>query len=178
MTTSPARTARIAGTVYILVFITGTYALLRMPGAEIANLIAAVCYVVVTVLFYVIFKPAGPVLSLVAMVTSLAGCAVGALGSFQMTAVHPLVFFGMFCLMIGVLILRAKFLPRILGYGMILGGAGWLTFVHQSFASSLFPYNIFPGVIGEGALTLWLVFKGVDESQWKQQAREALRSGQ
>jgi hypothetical protein len=171
MTSSPARTARIAGIIYVIVFITGIYALLRMPGAAIANLIAGACYVAVTILFYVIFKPAGPALSLLAMVTSLAGCVIGALATFELTTIHPLVFFGFFCLMIGALILRSRFLPHLLGYGMIFGGLGWLTFLHQSFAASLFPFNIFPGILGEGALTLWLVFKGVDEARWKEQAQ-------
>jgi hypothetical protein len=96
---------------------------------------------------------------------------MGALATFKMTSIHPLVFFGFFCLMIGALILRSRFLPHVLGYGMIFGGLGWLTFLHQSFAASLLPFNIFPGVIGEGALTLWLVFKGVDEARWKEQAQ-------
>lgn len=171
MSSSPARTARIAGIIYVLVFITGIYAMMRMPGAQVANLIAGACYVAVTILFYVIFKPAGPALSLIAMLTSLAGCVMGALATFKMTTIHPLVLFGFFCLMIGVLILRSRFLPHLLGYGMIFGGLGWLTFLNQPFATSLFPYNIFPGVLGEGALTLWLVFKGVDEQRWREQAR-------
>jgi hypothetical protein len=174
LTSSPARTARVAGIIYILVFITGTYALLRMPGAEVANLIAGTCYVAVTILFYVIFKPASPALSLLAMLSSLAGCVLGAFATFKMTTIHPLVFFGFFCLTIGILILRSSFLPHLLGYGMIFGGLGWLTFLHQSSAASLFPCNIFPGVIGEGALTLWLVLKGVDEARWKEQAKKAL----
>ena len=68
LTSSPARTARVAGIIYVLVFITGTYALLRMPGAEVANLIAGICYVAVTILFYVIFKPTSPALSLLAII--------------------------------------------------------------------------------------------------------------
>lgn len=174
MISYPARIARVAGLIYLLVFIAGTHALLRMPGAEVANLIAGGCYVAVTILFYVIFKPAGPALSLLAMITSLTGCVFGALATFKMTPIHPLVFFGFFCLMIGALILRSRFLPHLLGYGMIFGGLGWLTFLHQSFAASLFPSNILPGVVGEGALTLWLVFKGVDETRWKEQAHKAL----
>ena len=66
----------------MLVFITGAYAVLRMPGAAVANLTAGACYVAVTVLFYVIFKPAGPTLSLLAMLTSLAGCVMAALATF------------------------------------------------------------------------------------------------
>jgi hypothetical protein len=28
-------------------------------------------------------------------------------------------------------------------------------------AKSLYPHNLAPGIVGEGALTLWLLFKGV-----------------
>jgi hypothetical protein len=30
-----------------------------------------------------------------------------------------------------------------------------------------------PGIIGEGALTLWLLVKGVDAERWKEQAGAA-----
>jgi hypothetical protein len=167
---SPGRTARIAGLFDLLVFITGTYALLGLPGAMVANLSAAVCYVAVTVLFYFVFKPAGPGLSLLAAMTSLAGCVLAALAEFKVLNLNPLVFFGFYCLMIGALIFRSRFLPHWLGYGMMIGGIGWLTFIAPTFAASLFPYNIFPGAFGEGLLTLWLVFKSVDEQRWKEQA--------
>ena len=79
-------------------------------------------------------------------------------------------FFGVYCLLIGHLILRSTFMPRILGVLMMCGGLGWLTFVSPSLADSLSPYNLAPGMIGEGALTLWLLAMGVDEKKWKTQS--------
>jgi hypothetical protein len=32
------------------------------------------------------------------------------------------------------------------------------------------PYNLIPGLIGEGTLTIWLLVKGVNEQQWHKQA--------
>ena len=169
----PHSRARLAGLVYALVFVTGIYAVMRLPGAAVANLIATVCYVAVTVLFYFIFRPAGRSVSLLAAAVSLAGCAMGALLTFQVAPfrVHPLVFFGFYCLLIGYLIFQSTFLPRILGIGMVIGGLGWLTFVSPALSQQLFPWNLAPGIIGEGALTLWLLIKGVDEERWRAQGR-------
>jgi hypothetical protein len=139
-----------------------------------ANLVAALSYVAVTVLFYFIFRPVSGRLSALAALLSLVGCAVGALGAFRLTSpVHPLVFFGFYCLSIGYLVYASTFLPRVLGVLMALGGLGWLTFVSPSLAGRLFPYNMFPGILGETILTLWLLVKGVDVAKWE--AREGRR---
>lgn len=69
--------------------------------------------------------------------------------------------FGVYCLLIGYLIVRSTFLPRILGVLMAFASLGWLTFLSPSLAHSLYPYNLTPGIIGEGALTLWLLMVGV-----------------
>jgi hypothetical protein len=42
---------------------------------------------------------------------------------------------------------------------MVFAGLGWLTFLSPSLATFLYPYNFAPGMIGEGALTLWLLVK-------------------
>jgi len=72
-----------------------------------------------------------------------------------------LVFFGFYCLLIGWLIIRSTFLPRIVGVGMVIAGLGWLTFLSPPLATSLFPYNLIPGIVGEGLLTLWLLIAGI-----------------
>jgi hypothetical protein len=169
----PHSRARLAGFLYALVFATGIYALLRLPGMAVANVIASACYVAVTALFYFIFRPAGRSVSLLAAIISLAGCVFGALMSFNAAPfrVHPLVFFGFYCLLIGYLIFQSTFLPRILGFGMVLGGLGWLTFLSPALQKELFPWNLAPGILGEGALTLWLLIKGVDEERWRAQGR-------
>ena len=51
-----------------------------------------------------------------------------------------LVFFGFFCLLIGYLIFKSDFLPRILGVLMALAGLGWLTFLSPPFGAKYFPY--------------------------------------
>ena len=98
--TSPNALARTAAVFYLLVFATGIFALagdkLVVPGnaaataanivahetafrlAWLANLLASACYVVVTALFYRLFKPVSATVSLTAAFFSLAGCAVSA----------------------------------------------------------------------------------------------------
>lgn len=168
-----------AGIFYLLTILTGGFAAF-IPGklvvyAEAANLVASACYAVVTFLFYGLFKPVDASLSLIAAVFSLAGCALSVLGLFHLipspiSSVNPLVFFGVYCLLIGYLILQSTFLPRILGVLMAFGGLGWLTFISPELANYLSPFNLAPGILGEGALTVWLLVVGVNVEQWQERA--------
>ena len=169
---SPAFIARIAGVFYLLTFLTGGFALVPGRAAGVAGLIAGACYIVVTLLFYYIFKPVNRNASLLAALISFAGCMIGPLGLLVPAAarINPLAIFGFYCLMISYLILRSTFLPRALGVLMTLAGLGWLTFISPQLAKSLSPFNFVPGLIGEGALTVWLLAKGVNAERWKEQA--------
>src|SRR5712691_50462 len=84
-----------------------------------------------------------------------------------------LVFFGFYCLLIGYLIFKSTFLPRILSMLMAIAGLGWLTVLSPLLAKYLWPYIAAPGVIGEGTLTLWLLVIGVNAERWKEQASTA-----
>ena len=81
-----------------------------------------------------------------------------------------LVFFGLYCLLIGFLIFKSTFLPRILGVLMALAGLGWLTFLAPPLANALSPYVLVLGFLAELSLMLWLLLKGVNVQRWKQQA--------
>jgi len=169
---SPRLKARIAGVFYLLTFLAGTSALLFVSGRLVANVIATACYIAVTLLFYDMFKPVNRSVSFLAAFISLVGLAVGALRMFHLAPIHinnP-VFFGFYCLLIGYLIFRSSFLPRILGALVVFGGFGWLTFLSPRLAKYLSPYNMFPGIFAEGVLTLWLLVMGVNEQRWKEQA--------
>ena len=170
--TSPSLKARIAGVFYLLCFVTGISALfVRGMWGLVAGLTAGACYIAVTLLFYYIFKPVSRSLSLLAAVISLVGCAMGPLNTFHLVPVHinSLVFFGFYRLLIGYLIFRSTFLPRILGVLMVIAGLGWLTFLWPPLGTYLTPYVFAPGIIGEGALTLWLLAMGVDAARWNEQ---------
>ena len=84
-----------------------------------------------------------------------------------------LVFFGLYCLLVGILILRSRFLPRILGVLMALAGLSYMPFLSAPLVRSLQPYIlIFPGV-GQISLTLWLLVMGVNVQRWKDKASAA-----
>ncbi len=174
--TSPRSTARTAGVFYMVTFLTGGVALFVRGGLGLAaGLIAGACYVVVTLLFYGIFKPVNRSLSLLAAFISLAGCAIGPLSRLHLAPdISPLVFFGFYCLLIGHLIFWSTFLPRTLGVLMAFAGLGWLTFLSPPLATRLSPWVFAPGILGEGALTLWLLVNGVDVQRWQERAVAAV----
>lgn len=172
------------------------------------NLIALSAYIVVTALFYELFRPVNRTVSLLAAFFSLTGCVVIAVGCvfyisplFVLGGAHAasaftgaqlqggaltlfklygqsfnlsFVFFGFYCLLIGSLILRSTFLPRILGAGMLLAGLSWLTFLWPPLSLALLPYILLGG-IGEMALTVWLLAAGVNSERWNEQDAAAGR---
>jgi len=81
-----------------------------------------------------------------------------------------LVFFGLFNILIGYLIFKSTFLPRILGVLMALSGLGWLTFLSPSLANYLLTYIEVLGIIAEASLMLWLLVKGVNVQRWNERA--------
>ena len=177
---SPRFKARMAGVFYLITFVGGSIALAfgRRLGVyfNAANVVTTVSYIAVTLLFYDLFKPVNKGLSLLAALFSLAGLVIGTLSLFHLISspINNLVFFGFYCLLIGYLIFRSTFLPRALGVLMAFGGLGWLTFLSPALAKVLSPYNLAPGILGEGVLTLWLLVFGVNAERWKEQASTQL----
>jgi len=172
---SPRLKARIAGFFWLIVFVAGSLALYLRGGAgfRLANIVAPICYAVAALLIYDLLKPVNKNISLLAVIFGLMGCAVSLLGLTRFIGVRDLVFFGFHCLLVGSLIFRSTFLPRILGLLMVIAGLGWLTFLWPPLAKNLAPYNLMPGMIGEGLLILWLLIFGVNEQKWKRQASAA-----
>jgi hypothetical protein len=214
--------ARAAGAFYLLTFVTGGVAAVsgnlvvsgdaaatarNILGHEssfrlgfTAYLLVVACYVVVTALFYDLFKVVNRPVSLLAAFFSLVGCAIQAAAcAFLLAPVTllenasylkvfnaeqiqalaytflrlygpafniALVFFGFYCLLIGYLVYRSAFLPRVVGGLMMVAGLAWLTFLCPPLAAAISPYNRIAGVLGEGTLTLWLLIAGVNVQRW------------
>ena len=81
-----------------------------------------------------------------------------------------LVFFGFWCILIGCLIVRSRFLPRAIGVLEIVAGLGYLTLIWRPLAHDLYPYNLALAGPGEISLMLWLLVKGVEVRKWEETA--------
>jgi hypothetical protein len=173
--TSPRFKARMAGVFFLLTMLTAAFTELVVRGklslaADLAAGIVEVSgMVAVTLLFYALFKPVNRGLSLLAAFFNLVALTFEAFQSLNI----GLVFGGFYCLLIGYLIFRSAFLPRILSAPMAFAGLGWLTFLSTPLANHLSPYNLATGILGEGLLMLWLLVMGVNLQRWKEQASAA-----
>ena len=169
---SPHFKARIAGVLSLLSLLAAVFGEFVIRRFEIAgDLLAVSGNIVVTLLLYDIFKPVNRGLSLVAASFNLVGLTCGALRWNPQDVDIPVVFDGFSCLLIGYLIFRSSFLPRILGVLMAVGGLGWLTFLSPPLAKHLSPYNLALGLLGQESVMLWLLVMGVNVQKWKEQAR-------
>jgi hypothetical protein len=173
---SPWPRARITGVVYLLYFLTAVSAEVfvgqtRLVAYDVVNLIAYAFYISVTLLFYFLFKPVSRNLSFLAAVFSLLGCANDLLSLFHRAPyeISSLLFFGPYCIVIGYLIFRSRFLPRILGVLMALAGVGWLLFLSPLVKCLSIDLKVL-GFVAEMSLMLWLIVKGVNVRQWNEQA--------
>jgi hypothetical protein len=85
-----------------------------------------------------------------------------------------LVFFGLWCVLIGFLIFRSTFMPRLLGVLLAIAGLGWMMYLVPPLAIRLFiPYIAGASALGEIPLLLWLLVVGVNVQRWKEQANAA-----
>lgn len=154
--------SRTAGAFYVVTIVSGMAALVGSGSwSATANGVAGASYVVVTILFFFLFRPVNAPASLLAALVGLAGCVASMLamsGAWRLPF-NALGLFGVYCLLIAWLVWRST-LPGALSVLMACGGLGWLTFAVPSVARALVPYNYAPGIIGETVLTLWLLVVG------------------
>jgi hypothetical protein len=188
--TSPGLKARITGILYLLIFIVAPSG--AATATPVKMIITLACDTAVALMLYDLLKPVSKKLSLLAasfrlmFVTIMAVNSLSYFGLLNLfkgadSAVAfntgygiALLPFGVHCLLVGYLILKSTFLPRILGVLVVLAGLGYLIFLWPPLGRDLFfPYIVLPGVVGEGSLTLWLLFIGVNTHRWTEQARAA-----
>jgi hypothetical protein len=81
-----------------------------------------------------------------------------------------LVFFGFYCIIVGYVIYKSKFLPKLFGILYAIAGLCYLVnsftmFLSKGFENPFFIYLAIPIFIGELSFCLWLLIKGVDTSK-------------
>lgn len=170
---SPRLVARIAGIAYLLSILLGIAAMMlnsrnMQARGDAANMVAGALYTVLTVLLWYLFLPVGRWLSTAAAAASVAGCWLPQ-SFFQRVHFGNFVFFGLYCLLIGWLILRSPFFPRAIGVLMACAGVCWLIVSWPRLAQTLSPFPMVVGLIGEGSVMVYLLAKGLDEPRWRDQ---------
>ena len=179
------------GFLYLMIFIVAPSGAKSATAVNMSITLA--CDVGVALLLYELLRPVSRPIAILAALFRLAfvvAMALNALSFFGILnlMVHDsrssstfdmgygisLIPFGVHCLLIGLLIYRASFLPKTLGILMAVAGLGYLIFIWPSLGQKLFfPYIVIPAVLGEGALTLWLLTMGVNVEKWRQQQASA-----
>jgi Domain of unknown function (DUF4386) len=169
---SPRSKARMAGALNFFSLVTAALSELFVRGRlnYAGGYIAILGMVAVTLLLYEIFKPVNRSVALLAAFFSLVGLAFEAFRWQPQGLNIAVAVNGFSCLLIGYLIFRAAFLPRILGALMAFAGLAWLTFLSNPLVNYLSPYNLASGVLGQGLVMLWLLVMGVNAPRWKEQA--------
>ncbi|HJS92079.1 MAG TPA: DUF4386 domain-containing protein [Steroidobacteraceae bacterium] len=182
---SPGLLARIAGVLYLIIFIAAPSGAATASPPRMA--VTLLCDTGVALIFYLLFKPVSRNLSMLALMFRLISVAVMTLGSleyfgaldlfgsahsahfFNLVYELALVPFGVHCLLIGYLIYRSKLMPKFLGISMIIAGITYVNFIYPWLVHDAFPYILIPGVVAEGLLTLWLLAGAFDSARWAQQ---------
>ena len=85
-----------------------------------------------------------------------------------------LIFFGCVCLIHGYLIFQSGFLPKTLGVLMALAGLSYLTNSAALILAPAYAEKVVPvlalALLGELALSLWLIAKGINTEKWRRLA--------
>lgn len=81
-----------------------------------------------------------------------------------------LVFFGVYCLLVGFVVYKSKLVPKFLGILYAISGIGYLInsftmLLSKGFENPVFSYVAIPIFIGELAFSLWLLIKGIESAE-------------
>jgi Domain of unknown function (DUF4386) len=176
---SPRFKARMAGVLFLFLVLTSTFTeffargRLSFAAGVAAGVIEVSCMIAVTLLFYDIFKPVDRRLSLLAASFNFVAVTLELLQFLPHGVNIGLGFHGFYWILIGYLILRSTFLPRILSALTAIAGLCWLTFLSPTLTNYLSPYILASAFLVEGLVFLWLLVMGVNVQRWKEQASAA-----
>lgn len=83
-----------------------------------------------------------------------------------------LILFGVHCLVLGYLIAKSLYLPKVLGYLVMAAGVTYLIgsytrFLLPDFVGAVSPIYLV-AIVSELSLCLWLLIKGIDVERWQE----------
>ena len=232
----PRKAARIAGVLYLIIFIVSPSAFLMSKSnvlvpddaaATFSNIQASesmfrlgvasetivfLLELVLAAILYELLKPVNAAMSLSAAFSRVAEAVIqavnllpsililllvsgaGYLAAFETDQLHALVLllldvygdmvlvwgftFGLHLLLLGFLVYKSGYFPRILGILLILSSAGYLiesygTFVAPQYAELYATVVLALGVLGELPFTVYLLWKGLNVEKWEERALES-----
>jgi len=84
-----------------------------------------------------------------------------------------IVFFGLYCTLLGYLIFKSGYFPKVLGVLLAIGGLCYLInsfadFMSPAFSAMIPVYILLPPGIAELSLCLWLIVMGVNVPKWEE----------
>ncbi len=100
------------------------------------------------------------------------------LNAYDYVALIWAMFFALHLLVLGYLVYKSGYLPRILGVMLFVASSGYLL---DSFGTILLPQYedlyasivVLTAIVGELPLAFWLLIKGINAKQWKKRALES-----
>lgn len=168
-----------------IVLIALLYALLR-PVSKTLSLAAAFARLAMTIMqgmnllnyFFVLLLLSGAGYLTVFEPDQLQALVLLFLNAYEYVALIWGTFFGLHTLLLGYLVYKSGYFPRILGVLLVFASIGYLT---DSFGNFLWPqYDalyasavVVLALLGELPFTFWLLIKGVNVEQWEKRALEA-----
>jgi hypothetical protein len=173
---SPRFKVRMAGVLFLFLVLTSTFTeffargRLSFAAHVAAGVIEISCMIAVTLLFYDIFKPVDRRLSLLAASFNVVAVTLELLQFLPHGVNIGLGFHGFYWILIGYLILRSTFLPRILSALTAIAGLCWLIFLSPTLTNYLSPYILASAFLVEGSVFLWLLVMGLNALKWEEQA--------
>jgi hypothetical protein len=89
----------------------------------------------------------------------------------EMAFVISNIFFGLNCILLGYLVIRAAYFPSLLGVLLTIAGScyviyGFTSILLPAVAQHLFPWILLPGFVSELSLCLWLIIVGLSPGRW------------
>ena len=166
--------ARVIGVAYLAYFVIagiGQVLAVQDPASALAaavQVVATMWYGIVALLLCRLFGDPTRGTGVLAMVSAVVGCVLQslyyALGLGHGAYVLALVFFGLFLVFLGFLVVRSALIPRAIGVTLIVGGAASCVFLLPFMPPALARAALVGGV-GELVLLLWLLIVGVRPSR-------------